>query len=487
MKHIRTRRRFRFILVCSLAVSSLLFVEDRIEAFSPQLKSVIELRLGELTNKQVQVSIGSIDGGIIRTLTLHDVTLRDKDGGAIFPLFRITRIASNYRLWDTFVGQSRNAGRADLPGPNPYIVIHFATKNREMAGYIRLESGRDALTASGSIQLFGKERVDVTGKASGDLFTVECKPRSGRLKIEAYFPSDSAATFRFGLERLKLYDLDVSGAMVLTNRMVKDTAGPSSRTGHFEGEIEARDLTVNDKPFFDIRGSYMISEGLVSLPSLKLGNEFSVSGSVGLRMPHLLDAVITANNVGVSRILSYFDAQDAIKMTGVLNGKFELKGPLKKVRLDARMDIRDGTIMTLDFDRLSATLKGDGPLIRIEDSRITRQSGYFSLGGEIDLGKAGKGNVFENVKMTTDDTAIVWDEWDLTKAQGAQELRMNKKVSEEFNLGFKKVTAGDQSVDESLRPGDSVQVEYKLQPNDSLKVEVGQDTNFFGLQHKDRF
>ena len=38
-----------------------------------------------------------------------------------------------------------------------------------------------------------------------------------------------------------------------------------------------------------------------------------------------------------------------------------------------------------------------------------------------------------------------------------------------------------------MKYGDEVQLEYKLHPNDSLKVTVGQDKDFLGLEHKDKF
>ena len=63
---------------------------------------------------------------------------------------------------------------------------------------------------------------------------------------------------------------------------------------------------------------------------------------------------------------------------------------------------------------------------------------------------------------------------------------MRKKLNEDFDVGFKKVVADDK-IDASLRSSDEVRLDYKLQPNDSLRVTVGQESNFFGFEHKDKF
>ncbi len=142
---------------------------------------------------------------------------------------------------------------------------------------------------------------------------------------------------------------------------------------------------------------------------------------------------------------------------------------------------------TLDFDFLSVNFKGEGPVLRIEDSKIARESGLFALGGEIDLRKLGKPSLFEGIKMASDDRAINWDSIDTRSVRGgAQEVRMNKKIYEGINIDFTKFL-NDERIDEGSRYTDEVKLEYELNSNDSLKMMVGSNNDFFGLEHKDRF
>ena len=42
-------------------------------------------------------------------------------------------------------------------------------------------------------------------------------------------------------------------------------------------------------------------------------------------------------------------------------------------------------------------------------------------------------------------------------------------------------------VDESLRDRDEYELSYNLHPNDSIKMKFSDKSNFFGLEHKDKF
>jgi hypothetical protein len=206
-----------------------------------------------------------------------------------------------------------------------------------------------------------------------------------------------------------------------------------------------------------------------------------------LKDPHPFDATALVDNVSVMWLLSTFGVRDAGDiLTGTLSGKFAFNGTRANTRSDIRFGIRKGTIGKLDFDNLSAALKGEGPVLRIEDSRIDRRSGYFTLAGDIDMRKAGRESMFKTIKVSSDENAITWDEWEVKESKGLQEVRMNKRLSDEFSLDFNKFM-DDKNIDESGRHMDKVGLGYRLNDTEKLKVVVGEDSGFFGVEHKDKF
>jgi len=190
--------------------------------------------------------------------------------------------------------------------------------------------------------------------------------------------------------------------------------------------------------------------------------------------------------MNMPQILSCVNSGYGSYVSGNLNSKFELKGTIKNLKSNIRLEMKQGHIGEVNFKYFSASLKGDGPIMRIEDSRIIRESGPVVLGGEMDIRRMGKESIFENIKVLNGENTMAWDGWETAKWQDVREFRMTKNVAGGFNVRFKKYV-NDDRVDESVRERDQFELRYNLHPNDSIKMKFAPDSNFFGLEHKDKF
>ncbi|MDP3804559.1 MAG: hypothetical protein Q8Q87_03285 [Candidatus Omnitrophota bacterium] len=485
MRHARSRRRFKLILSMLLILCFILFIEERIEAFVPEVKNFAELKVEEALNGRVRFSIGSLEGGILNPITVNDIRIKDNLGSPVLPYLVISSIRTNYRIWDAlFVKKDMSAVATFISGVSR-VDANFATVNKEVSGFVRLENDSNNLRVTGYVNLLYEDRVDFNVMVKDNSFDIEIRPRSGTVKAEGKISEEGNLSVNFKTTHLKLGDFDIVCDGVLRNKITRNSGSP----GHLriEGEIETRNLLLNYRPFMDLKASYSICDGILEISNLALADIVRGRGKIDLSKRYNTDFTLTANNMSLSWFLLGLGVKDASSiLTGTMNGKFDFKGGIENLRSDIELDIRKGTIAKLDFDYLNVHMKGDGPIIRIEDSRITRQSGYFELAGEMDLRKMGKSNLFDNIRIATDERAITWDDLDVTKVQGAQEVRMEKRLNDEINIDFKKFVT-DEIVDESNRHGDEVRFEYKLHPNDSLKVMVGAEKDFFGFEHKDKF
>jgi hypothetical protein len=254
-----------------------------------------------------------------------------------------------------------------------------------------------------------------------------------------------------------------------------------------EGSFETRSLIINYKPVAGAKAEYGFSNGVLDIKYLKVGDLFSLSGRINTREPKDADLTLVANNVSLSWLGFMLGSKEASSViTGTMNGKFDIKGKRDKINISSRFDVRSGTIGPLDFEHMSASLKGDMPFLKIEDSRITRKSGYFELAGEMDMRRIGKDNIFDDIRLVTDDGAITWDDWSSVRTHDGRNVSMRKRLSEDFDIEFRRAF-DDYLIDESSRNSDKVGFEYKLQSKDSLKMMVGNDNDFFGFEHKDTF
>lgn len=476
MRHTRARRRFKATLVLLLVIAISLFFESSIEAFAPEFKNLAEIKIGDIFEKKLDISIGAIDGGIIRPFTFRNVAILKKGAKASNQLLDIKAVVSNYRIWDFFFSK--------ILAKTPHVAIDFSTKNKEVSGFITVKGNVKKVLINGYVRLFDGEKIEIKGGIKNGVARFLLSPNTGFLKIEYNFAADGVALIKITAKHIKIREFDVIGEAVIRNVVVNNAVDDHGIS--LEGDIEAKNLILNYKPFFDIKASYRISKGFLEVSNFDIGRFCCINGKFGLKEPYLIDAVAVTDNVNLNQALCIFNPRYTSFLGGTMNSKWEFKGPAANIRSKVHLEVRKGAISEMNFDFLNATLKGDGPMVRIEDSRIMRESGYLILAGEMDMRKVGKDSLFENIKITDGEKAIMWDSWDTAKWQDVREFRMTKKVIGDFNVGFKKFI-NDEKIDESLRDKDQFELEYNLHPNDSLKLRFVDNASFVGLEHKDKF
>ncbi|MCM8760702.1 MAG: hypothetical protein NC938_04720 [Candidatus Omnitrophica bacterium] len=484
MRHIRTRRRFKAILIVLLVLCIILLVETRIEALVPELKRLAEARVEEMFGGKVKLFIGSIEGGIVNPISLNGIKVKQAKSSVFLQSLEINSIKTKYHLWEVLRPSAMAPVFLEKDSP---IYANFSMCNGSIKGFTALEGDLTDSSISGWLIFFGKSRVDFKGTVKGDIFDMEIRPERpdmGLLRLVADISDDGILTVNIKAYHLKLYGFDVVCDVVLKNNFVKSSDGCIIG---LNGELETRRLVINYKQVAGLKAKYSVSNGALQLHSLSLGDFFRIYGRVGLKNTVAIDLTILANNLSLNWLIGTIEAKEASSIiTGTLNGKFSLKGLLHNMKVASDFEIRNGTIGPLDFENLSATIKGDLPFLKIEDSHVMRKSGYFALAGEIDMRRAGKASLFDNIKLVTDDGAISWDDWSSMRVHDGRKVSMKKNVYGNIDIEYKRIF-DDSKIDESLRDSDEVRLEYKLQPTDSLKLRIGQDDGFFGFEHKDRF
>ena len=490
MRNIRSRRRLELILTVLLVVCIMLFIEDRIEAFVPEIKNFAESRIEAALGGKIALSIGDMQGGLLHPITFNDIKISSAKGASVLPSLDISSIKTNYRVWDLIraipaAGNKKARSVSRFLSGVSRLDVNFTTANKKAYGFVRFTNESGALAAKGVVNLSSGEKFDFSGKIKDGAYDIEIRPKRGVFKAQGIIVQDGSLDMNF-----KAYHIDIGGHDLVCEGILKNTivaSGKEVKKTVAEGVIETKTCILNYSPFLNLKASYRIEDGRLFVQELNLSDTFKVSGTLQLKEPFKTRTTLTVNNLSLSWLALALGVKNASSIiSGTANAKCEFKGPIADLRSNIQLEVRKGAIATLDFESLTAHLKGEGPVIRIEDSRITRESGYFVIAGEMDLRKMGKNSMFGNIRLVGDDKAINWDSWDSSKIQNIREIRMKKNITDDIAFGFKKFIY-DETVDESMKYGDEVQFEYKLHPNDSLTVMVGQDKDFLGLEHKNKF
>lgn len=120
MRHIRTRRHFRFTLILLLSICFVLFVEARIEAFVPEMKNYATVRIEEALGGNVKLSVGGVDGGIFHPITISGVRIEDSKNSAMLPSLEIDTVKTNYRIW-SLIYSALAAKTKDTPAISNFL------------------------------------------------------------------------------------------------------------------------------------------------------------------------------------------------------------------------------------------------------------------------------------------------------------------------------------------------------------------------------
>lgn len=485
MRHLRARRRYKFVLLFLFILCSIVLVENRIEAFVPDIKAFAELKAEEAMGGRVKLSIGSIGGGILKPVVLNDVHVKQVKGSPLLQSLAINNIRTNYRIWDLIARVKGGTAASALLEKGSSVYVDFSLRNGDIAGFAAIEGDLYKTRVSGHVTLHGNTKYDFTGSVDGDAFSLEIRPKDGALRAFGKISDAGSLDINLRLDHLKIRGLDVACDMHVRNRIVAGRSGTS--IAGLEGDLETVGLALNYRNLPDLKTSYNISNGVVKFSDLKVGDQLRAYGAIQTKSPGKIDITILANNVSLSWLfLQLGMTKDASVITGMMNGKFTLNGTPEKMSLESRFDIRKGTMSVIDFDYLSANIKGELPFLKIEEARITRSSGYFALAGEFDVRKIGHVSFFQDIRLETDDGALTWDDWQEVRRQGVNEQNMAKSLTSDIGVRYKKYV-DDRTIDASSRDTDQARLEYKLSPNESLGMMIAGDKGFFGFEHRDKF
>ena len=488
MRHIRTRRRFKVILTLLFTICLIVFIENRIEDLAPHLKRMAEINVEKAMEGKADFSIGSISGGIIHPISLNDIRIKQNNGSRLTQSIVIDGIRTNYYLKDII----RAICTQELPpllDKKSRTYINFSIRSGDVKGFVGLHGDLGDARIDGYLLLLGRHKVNFGGYIKNGTFDVDLRPDglgAGSIRLLGASAGEGAFKVDLKVSHLMVGNVDISCQATTENTLVKphDPSG----VGYIEGSFEANNLALNFKPVPDIKASYKLTKESIELVGLKLGDIIDARGAASFTGVKNIDFMVTINGLSLKWLALTLGAKDSYSaVTGTMDGKIGLSGPARKMKIDSRFDIRGGTIGSFDFDYITARFRGELPFLKIEESRVTRKSGYLELSGELDVRRIGKRDLFNHVKLISDDAAISWDEWSSTQGStGLRSMDMKKNFGKEFGFGYKAFMRQG-NIDESMRDSDEVQFNYNLQPKDSLKVSVGQDKDFFGFEHKDKF
>ncbi|MFH1837794.1 MAG: hypothetical protein ABH862_06770 [Candidatus Omnitrophota bacterium] len=456
------------------------------------IKDLAERKISEFLGKELTVSIGSLTGGILGDMALKDVKFSPKEGGKTFT---VERVEISYKMWER---------RED---PFKYITVYFGEDNPFLRGFIKLQKYPGKMEIFGYISplFFGKEKEGLIGsltrredsKYDCDMIFGGTRRISGTIDIQGHNVELNIAPIdkKKGAMKLKAsigkkgevkiyYRLDQ--VLIGTSEVIGDiwfTYGSSGEQGF---SLIGENILVNKNSLLDIKaqGKLLYEEKKFILEELKWGENISLRGSLETNPPYETDMKFSVNGLELGEMEKMFTNTTG-SLAGKLKGEIEIKGPLYEADIKGRVYVGEGTLGSMDFRSLFATLKGKLPIVKIDDSRVIKDWGHIIVNGEMDFSKMSEGKAFDGLIFETDNRVAVWETWQISKEEDFNIVEASKdRFTVTTSTEKEGTTVEDYSTDRMQK---ELGFKYKLDETSSIKMEIDEETDFFGVEHKIQF
>lgn len=298
------------------------------------------------------------------------------------------------------------------------------------------------------------------------------------VSLNFYFYDSKRVVSEIKIDNLDIKGANLSGSFILKAKVLKGNG--------LTGKLYSSNMTLNSGVLPDLKIFFRLTKDKLKVYSLSFGESYILKGTVGLKEPFETDVYFEILRANLRDIAVITKAKNPGVVTGVMNGLFNIKGPLNNLESSGFIGGRAGKIGPIWYDSADIRIHGAGPVINIVDSRIRQAQATFTMEGYIDLRNIVGSNLMSYIKLKSDMKTIVWDGWDISK-DGASSLKMVKDVGDKVSVGFKTAAREELLPYQKRENLDEMSLEYKMDNGQALQMKLKENEEFFGVEHKRKF
>jgi len=169
------------------------------------------------------------------------------------------------------------------------------------------------------------------------------------------------------------------------------------------------------------------------------------------------------------------------QIRGYGEGEVELSGLLNNLTVKGELNVSEGKIDVLDFQKAVFRFSGTGRFIFLENSKFIREEGEIPVVGYLDTDIS---NPLRNVKVKPKN-ALVWSGIDIIKDEENKTLTLKSDLSDRLNLKLlKKSLQESGSLDEDEI---GYKIELDLDESNKFMYKKDEDESFFGIERTIKF
>ena len=205
----------------------------------------------------------------------------------------------------------------------------------------------------------------------------------------------------------------------------------------------------------EFSAKWLVRRGQLDFETGLMGRQAVLKGQTDLRLPYRTAVRLDLNGLDLDGIADWIPNQSSSKLSGTLQGHVEVNGILGKITSKGELIAGKGRFGRMDFDRISIRFQGRGPILRLENSHLSRRGAVVQMEGMHDARRIGQRDFFRRVKLSS-------------------------VPGMESSLDLGNVAIGPTS-------GEGVNVQTAITPEQNVKIKIEKEEKIIAVEHRKKF
>lgn len=241
----------------------------------------------------------------------------------------------------------------------------------------------------------------------------------------------------------------------------------------------------------------------LTLQAELLGQEASLNGRIHLKPPHPVDLNLEFKGADLERWIRWFAGPRRWALSGLIHGRVTFTGPLSQLESQGQISSEGGSLGRESFRLATLRFRGEGPIVKIQNSQITKPSGALLIEGTVDLRRLGRSDFLSNVRLSSTERSLGigggWRVGPLGVESPTRPVDVPGERPSVSGLSVRRLAAENQmavglvyEVDREVQPEvvqrEELELAYPLSSSgQKVQVRLDRDEEFVGVEHRKKF
>ena len=237
----------------------------------------------------------------------------------------------------------------------------------------------------------------------------------------------------------------------------------------------------------ELAARWILRRSYLELSANFLREQVSLNGRIYLTAPYPLDLTLDLRDMEMADLADrIFLRRRSMAISGQMDGQVRLKGPLRCLVSQGEVRGHDAKVGRGELTQAVLRFTGLGPIVKIENSQMTRPSGTVLVEGTVDVRRFGQPDFFKGLHLSSMEKALNLSGWRMSPTPGGFGLWISRNALPK-QVAVKLAYEVDQEVQPEPVAREKMEVAYPLSEEERLNIRLDRQEGFLGVEHRKKF